>query len=445
VAPIGGKSLFRSSPKSDGADPLAVPERLETSRKALDPKRRVELLTLQCGIGWLKPLFFAHARLGNHHEVETEQPMDFSSPVGLATDILSRPVKSLLRSFPKKPGAAPGTLVYTGPKRAEPVAVHLIEYDQDVLDERALPIDTAFRELAERDGLTWINVDGLINLDLVRDIGSAFELHPLVLEDLVHTGQRPKVEEYEDYFFVVLRMLTLDSDSLSVKNEQIGVVFGDGYVLSFQERAGDVWQGVRDRIRGKSGRIRSRGADYLAYALIDAIVDNYFNILESFAEQVELLEEEVLQSPSQETMHRIHALRREMFVVRRAVWPLRELSNTLVRTESALIEEGTQVFLRDVYDHTVQVVDAAETLREVVSGLMDLYLSSVSNRMNEIMKVLTIMASIFIPLTFLAGIYGMNFETMPELGIPWAYPAILGVMAATAVGLLIYFKKRGWL
>jgi magnesium transporter len=265
------------------------------------------------------------------------------------------------------------------------------------------------------------------------------------LEDLVHTGQRPKVEEYEEYFFVVLRMLTLDPRALTVKNEQIGIVFGDGYVLSFQERAGDVWQGVRDRIRGGSGRIRARGADYLAYALIDGIVDNYFNILESFAEEVEALEEEVLETPSQGTMHRIHNLRREMFMVRRAVWPLRELANALVRTESSLIEESTQVFLRDVYDHTIQVVDAAETLREVVSGLMDLYLSSVSNRMNEIMKVLTIMASIFIPLTFLAGIYGMNFETMPELGIPWAYPALLVVMGAMAIGLLVFFKKRGWL
>jgi magnesium transporter len=325
------------------------------------------------------------------------------------------------------------------------VVVHLIEYDQDVLEERRLPTAATFRELAASDRSTWINVDGLNDVDLIREIGSAFELHPLVLEDLVHTGQRPKVEEYDQYFFVVLRMLTLDRSTLSVKNEQVGIVLGDGYVLSFQERAGDVWQGVRDRLRGKSRRIRGRGADYLAYALIDAIVDNYFNILESFAEQVELLEEEVLEAPSQGTMHRIHNLRREMFVVRRAVWPLRELSNSLVRTESTLIDEGTQVFLRDVYDHTIQVVDAAETLREVVSGLMDLYLSSVSNRMNEIMKVLTIMASIFIPLTFLAGIYGMNFETMPELGFPWAYPALLSIMAAMAVGLLIFFKKKGWL
>jgi len=371
--------------------------------------------------------------------------MDPSSPIGLASNLLSRPVKRLLRALPKKPGAAPGTLVYTGPERSEPVIVRLLEYDRDVLDERTLSHQADFHELAENARLTWLNVDGLNDLDLIQAMGSAFELHPLVMEDLVHTGQRPKFEEYDEYLFVVLRMLTLNAGGLSVRSEQVGIIIGDGHVLSFQERAGDVWEAVRERIRGASGRIRSRGADYLAYALIDAIVDHYFHILEAFAEQVESLEEEVLGSPTQETMHRIHNLRQEMFVVRRAVWPLRELANSLVRTESSLIDSGTGVYLRDVYDHTVQVMDSAETMREVVSGLMDLYLSSVSNRMNEVMKVLTIMASIFIPLTFLAGIYGMNFEVMPELGIPWAYPTLLGLMGAVAIGLLLFFRKRGWL
>ena len=371
--------------------------------------------------------------------------MDIPSKIGIPPNLLSRPVKRLFRSFPQKPGATPGTLVYTGPERVEPVVVHLIEYDQDVCEERDLSLDTDFKEISEASRLTWINLDGLDDLDLTKKIGTAFDLHPLVQEDLVNTGQRPKVEEYDQYFFVVLRMLTWDAGSLSVKNDQVGIIIGDGHVLSFQEGAGDVWQRVRERIRAESGRLRNRGSDYLAYALIDAIVDNYFNILESFAEQMEVLEEEVLKTPTEETMHRIHSLRQEMVVVRRAVWPLRELVNTLVRTESPLIDAGTGVFLRDVYDHTIQVVDIAESLREVVSGLMDLYMSSVSNRMNEIMKVLTIMASIFIPLTFLAGIYGMNFEGMPELGIPWAYPAILGIMGALAIGLLVFFRKRGWL
>ena len=364
----------------------------------------------------------------------------------LAGDLLRSPVRGLMRTaHKKKAGSAPGTMVYVGPERTEPVAVHLIEYAEDFFEEHVLSQEADYQEIAKRERLTWINVDGLNNLDITQAIGSAFDLHTLVLEDLVHTGQRPKHEEYEDYVFVVLRMLTLESDGPGVRSEQVGIVFGDGFVLSFQERAGDVFEAVRERIRIKSRRIRSRGADYLAYALIDAIVDHYFHILEAFAGMVEELEVEVLEDPSPQTMRRIHDLRHEMLGVRRAIWPLRELTNGLVRTESELIEESTRVFLRDVYDHTVQVIDTAETLREVVSGLMDLYMSSVSNRMNEIMKVLTIMASVFIPLTFLAGIYGMNFENMPELGFPWAYPALLVVMAGVGIGLLLFFKRRGWL
>ncbi len=370
--------------------------------------------------------------------------MDTVSRIGLDSSLLSPPVKRLLRSVKKRPGTPPGTLVYIGPERTEPVTVRLIEYDQETLDETVLS-GPDFQEIARRRRLTWIDVDGLSDLQVTEAIGSAFHIHPLVLEDLVHTGQRSKVEEHEDYFFVVLQMLSLEADGLSVKSEQVGIILGAGYVLSFQERAGDVWEPVRERIRGKAGRIRARGADYLAYALIDAIVDHYFHILEAIADRVEELEIEVLESPAAETMREIHKLRQEMLVVRRAVWPLRELTNTLVRAESPLIEAGTEIFLRDVYDHTIQVIDTAETLREVVSGLMDLYLSSVSNRMNEIMKVLTIMASIFIPLTFLAGIYGMNFEYMPELRISWAYPALLALMATLGGGLLLFFKRRGWL
>jgi len=367
------------------------------------------------------------------------------SGITLAGEILTSPVRRLFRTVRKKPGTAPGTLVYTGPEREEPVLVHLIEYSEEVFEETPLPSDTDWKEVAARKPVTWVNVDGLNDLDLTRAVGDAFRLHPLVLEDLVSTGQRPKLEEYEDYFFVVLRMLTLESGGLVVKSEQVGIIFGKGYVLSFQERAGDVWEPVRERLRTKSGRIRTRGADYLAYALIDSVVDHYFHILESFAEKVEELEAEVLEEPDVETMHKIHHLRHEMLVVRRAVWPLRELANNLYRSESDLIEDGTLHFLRDVYDHTVQVIDTAETLRDVVSGLMDLYMSSVSNRMNEIMKVLTIMASVFIPLTFLAGIYGMNFEFMPELRIPWAYPALWAVMIAIGGGLVYLFKRRGWL
>jgi magnesium transporter len=370
--------------------------------------------------------------------------MNTPNSLKLASHLLSSPVRRLIRTSHKKPGSAPGTLVYSGPERAEPVQVSLVEYDHESVDEGILT-DPDFHEISQRSRVTWINIDGLSDLELIKRMGAAFDLHMLTLEDLVSTGQRPKHEEHENYIFVVLRMLTQDADGWRVKGEQVSIILGNGFVLSFQEGAGDVWNPVRERLRASGARIRGKGADYLAYALIDAIVDQYFHILERIGDSVEELEVEVLESPTTETMHRIHNLRQEMLVVRRAVWPLRELTNGLIRTESPLISDGTGIFLRDVYDHTVQVIDTSETLRDVVSGLMDLYLSSVSNRMNEIMKVLTIMASIFIPLTFLAGVYGMNFENMPELGVPWAYPTLLGVMGAVGLGLVLFFKRRGWL
>jgi magnesium transporter len=370
--------------------------------------------------------------------------MDTSAGLRFATNLLKSPLRKLRHPTKKKVGAAPGTLVYTGPERTEPVSVSILAYNPDGMEE-SFPSELDLGEVGREGWVTWINVDGLNDIGLIERMGKAFELHPLTLEDLVHTGQRPKLEEYDGYLFLVLRMLTVGSEGNGVLSEQVGIILGEGYVLSFQERAGDVWEPVRERIRGESGRIRRRGPDYLAYALLDAVVDHYFHILEGMADTVEDLEVEVLQHPTSDTMHRIHNLRQEMLVVRRAVWPLRDLANGLVRTESNLVQEDTAVFLRDVYDHTVQVIDMAETLRDVVSGLMDLYMSSVSNRMNEIMKVLTIMASLFIPLTFLAGIYGMNFENMPELGWPWAYPALLLVMAGMALGLMVYFKRKDWL
>jgi magnesium transporter len=371
--------------------------------------------------------------------------MNVHDPLTMAKELLQSPVKRLLRSGKKGVGSAPGTLVYTGPPRTAPVAIHLMEYDKEKVAESTLSPESDFPAIARLDPITWINVDGLSDIGLIQSLGQAFNLHPLVLEDLVNTHQRPKMEEYDDHIFLVLRMLTLGGDGVSVMSEQIGLILGDGFVLSFQERAGDVWDQVRERIRGKTSRLRTRGSDYLAYALTDAVVDHYFHVLESLADRAEELELEVLDSPPPQTLHQIHQLRHEMLVVRRAVWPLREATSSLLRTESELVKEETGIFLRDVYDHAVQVIDSTETLRDIGSSLMDLYLSSVSNRMNEIMKVLTIMASIFIPLTFLAGIYGMNFQVMPELALPWAYPTLLGVMGAVGIVMLLYFKRKGWL
>jgi magnesium transporter len=265
------------------------------------------------------------------------------------------------------------------------------------------------------------------------------------MEDVLSPTQRPKVEEYEDHFLVILKMLTFDDVRDELTAEQVSFVVGPHYLLSFQERPGDVFEPVRARLRDGRPRIRSRGTDYLVYAFVDAIVDNYFRILEQVGDRIEALEQAVMEDPSIDLMHRIHHLRGEVLVLRRAVWPLRETIGLMYRGEIAAITEETRIFLRDVYDHSVQVIDTAETLREVLSGALDLYMSGVSNRMNEVMKVLTIIATIFIPLSFFAGLYGMNFEYMPELGVRWAYPILLVFMGVIGGGMLWAFRRRGWL
>lgn len=352
----------------------------------------------------------------------------------------------LVRRVIKKPGTPPGTLVHTGQQRVEEVRVRLMDYDGGSFQEREIPLDQLascfpFRDTAT---VTWINVDGLHDPTVVESIGQHFGLHPLVLEDILSVGQRPKLEEYEGYLFVELNMLHMGEGFL-VQDEQLSLVLGPGWVLTFQERPGDVLDVIRERLRSSKGRIRERGADYLAYALIDAVVDSYFGVLERVGDQAELLEEEALDHPSPRTMHRIHEVRREIIVIRKSVWPVRDLLAGLLRAESSLVKEGTRVFLRDVYDHAIQAIDTVESLRDVAGSLMDLHLSTLSNRTNEVMKVLTIMATIFIPLTFIAGVYGMNFAFMPELEIWWGYPAVWGVMLTVAGGMLVFFRRRGWL
>jgi magnesium transporter len=293
--------------------------------------------------------------------------------------------------------------------------------------------------------VSWINVEGLHDVDLIREIGERLHVHPLVLEDVVSPGQRPKLEEHEGYMYIVIPMLEIDPASATVQDEQLSLILGHDHVVMFQERPGDDFDPVRERIRAAGSRIRSRGADYLAYALLDAVVDHYFTVLESIGDAAEGMELEVLEDNSPRTMHRLHALKREMLMVRRAVWPVREMLNALIRTESPLIGDATKVYLRDVYDHAVRIIDTVEVLRDVVSGLIDLYLSSISHRTSEVMKSLTVMASIFIPLTFIVGLYGMNFAFMPELRIPWAYPVLLVVMLTIAIGMLWHFRRRNWI
>ncbi|HEY5598746.1 MAG TPA: magnesium/cobalt transporter CorA, partial [Kiloniellales bacterium] len=296
--------------------------------------------------------------------------------------------------------------------------------------------------------VVWVNVDGLRDLDFIRAIGEMFGLHRLALEDVVNVHQRPKVEEYEDHLFVVSRMIAVDD---APHTEQISLFLGDGYLLTFQETVGDCFDPVRDRIRRHRGLIRESGADYLTYALLDAVIDGYFPVLEDYGEELEILEDTVLAAPLREHVGQIHEMKRNFLTLRRAIWPQREMISALSRNTSKQVSDQTRVYLRDCYDHTIQLIDILETYREVASGLVDVYLSSVSARMNEIMKVLTIIATIFIPLGFIAGVYGMNFNqgvspwNMPELSWYFGYPVALGLMAAVAGGLLFFFRRRGWL
>lgn len=345
----------------------------------------------------------------------------------------------------KKAGLPPGTLVHIGEKKVEKVRIRVIDYDKTNLEERELDdIEDCFT-YKETPSVTWINIDGLHEVSVIERIGERFNLHPLVLEDIVHTTQRPKIEDHEDYLFIVSKMLFFDKEGGEVKTEQFSIVLGENFIITFQERVGDVFDTIRERLRKQKGRIRNMGPDYLAYALIDAIVDHYFIVLELIGEEIESLEEELTENPGTETMQTIHNIKRELIFLRKSVWPLREVIGSLEREEISLINEKTRIFLRDVYDHTIQVIDTLETFRDMASGMLDLYLSTISNRMNEVMKVLTVIATIFIPLTFIAGLYGMNFKNMPELEWHWGYPVTLVVMLVVGVLMVLWFRQKRFL
>jgi magnesium transporter len=345
----------------------------------------------------------------------------------------------------QKVGQIPGTPVYVGQEREARVTVTRFEYDEADLSRDMLTAPEEALPSLKSATTSWINVDGVHDVEQIQQIGAGFGLHSLVIEDIVHTGQRPKVEDYESHLFVVLRMLRWSEETEQIDDEQVSLVLGPTWVLSFQEREGDVFDPVRERLVSNRGHIRKRRADYLAYALIDAVVDHYFSILETLGERIESLGEEMTENPKREDLQAIRHLKRELLFMRKSVWPLREVLGSIQRDESELVEGSTRPYLRDVYDHTIQIIDTVETFRDMVSGLMDVYLSSISNRMNEVMKVLTIIATIFIPLSFVAGLYGMNFAFMPELQWRFGYFAILGVMFMIGVGMLFYFRRRKWL
>ncbi len=294
------------------------------------------------------------------------------------------------------------------------------------------------------ESVAWINVGGVHKVEMVEALGKQFALHPLLLEDVANTDQRPKLDDYDTYVFLVMKMLSL-TERQEIAVEQVSLVLGKNYVLSFQENGTDVFQPVRERLRGGKGRLRQSGADYLLYALVDAIVDQYFAVLEFIGERIESLQQTVVADPRPETLNEIHALKRQLLFLRRAVWPLRDVMNNLSRLDGPFLQQPTKVFFRDVYDHVVQIVDTIETLREMVSASLDIYLSSVSYRLNAVMRVLTVITTIFMPLSFIASIYGMNFEYMPELESRWGYPLVLGVMTAVGVGMLVLFRTKRWL
>lgn len=353
--------------------------------------------------------------------------------------------KKRTQNYKKHIGQAPGTLIYTGKKTDKKLHIEAFDYTKESLIESILTKIEDAQSYKNTDSVTWINIDGLNAITEIADIGKQYDLHPLVLEDIVNTTQRPKIDEYDDYLFVVLKMLYYDADE-NVVIEQVSLVMGKNYVLSFQESEGDVFNTVRERIRHGNGRIRGLKSDYLLYALIDAVVDNYFSIIETLGNKIEDLETDLFAGHSRDGINiEVQQLKREILKVRRAIFPLREIINRIEKGEHALIHKRTITFYRDIYDHLIQVSENIDIYREMIWSLMDMYMTTISNKMNEVMKVLTIMSSIFIPLTFLAGIYGMNFEYIPELKYRYGYFVLLAVMFLIFIGLLVYFKRKKWL
>ncbi|MDD5331918.1 MAG: magnesium/cobalt transporter CorA [Candidatus Nanoarchaeia archaeon] len=323
--------------------------------------------------------------------------------------------------------------------------IEILDYDENNVHEKKAENMEECLSLKDKPSVTWFNITGTKHPGILDKIGTAFNIHPLILEDITSTNQRPKVEDFDSYLFLILKMLYYDEKKREIIIEQVSLIVGPNYVISFQETPGDVFDGVRSRIRGGKGKIRKMGSDYLAYALMDAIVDNYFIILEKIGEDIEELEEELIKNPNTETFSKIHYLKGELIYLRKSVWPLREVISNMQKSESEIIKKPTTIYLKDVYDHTIQVVDSVETFRDVISGMIDVYLSSLSYKMNEVMKVLTMFASIFIPLTFIVGLYGMNFKYFPEINWRYGYAFVWAIMISVVVGMFIYFKRKKWI
>ncbi len=342
-----------------------------------------------------------------------------------------------------KVGARPGTLLFS--EDAPPTKIRMISYDKDQVREHEIKDVQQLTAALDSGLVTWVDVQGFGDEEMIREIGKVFSLHPLVMEDIVNMPQRPKTESYDGQVLIITRMVRM-KDSAEVDMEQVTIVLSKNYVLTFQERYGDILDPVRERIRTGKGRpIRRNGSDYLAYAIVDTIVDGYYPVIEALGDHLEQLEIVVMENPGDEVLRLLNGTKNMLVNLRRAIWPQREAVNTLIRDQNNLISDEVRVFFRDTYDHCVQTAEVVEMYREMATGLMNTYLSSLANRTNEVMKVLTIMASVFIPLTFLAGIYGMNFDHMPELHVWWAYPMVWLTMLGVVVGMLLFFYRKGWI
>lgn len=345
----------------------------------------------------------------------------------------------------QKAGAPPGTPVYTG-KEKIPTRIHVINYTAQDFHEVTGSTLTECLPEQPKAGVTWVNVEGLSDVPVITDLATRYHLHPLTVEDILNVEQRPRVEEFEGYYFITLKVLLWEEKLRTFTAEQISIVVGKDFVLSFQERPLTIFNPLLERLRNAiNQRLRQQGNDYLAYRLIDTIVDQYFVVLEGISDQIEEVEGLIIAAPLPQNARMLYHLKRQVLLLRKAIWPVREAVNRLLQDEEKLITSFTHVYLRDVYDHAVQAIDTIETFRDMMAGILDVYLSSLTTKMNEIMKVLTIIATIFIPITTIASIYGMNFQYMPELQWHWAYPAVLGIMAIIAILMLVYFRRKKWI
>ncbi len=345
----------------------------------------------------------------------------------------------------EKAGLPPGSVVYIGKKRTAKPKITVIDYNNRRFEEHTVEKASDCFKFKKRDTITWVNVDGIHDIKMIKNLGEVFEFHPLLLEDIVNTNQRSKNQDFDDYLYTVMKMINYNEKKSKLELEQISIILGKNFVLSFQEIEGDIFDPLRERIRKKKGKIRHYSADYLQYTMMDSIIDEYYLVVEKIGEKIEELQEELLERPNIRTLHKAQKLKQDLIYLRKAVWPLREVTSGLEKSESSIIRKSTRLYLRDLYEHTIQIIDNIEILRDMASGMIEIYLSSVSNKTNDVMKILTIIATIFMPLTFLAGIYGMNFRYFPEIYWEYGYALFWIISILITTIMILYFKNKKWI